>query len=46
MGDGWYKGRFGLNNKTEIFGDEYKLKAHILIEFEDGEIQEISTDET
>ena len=45
MGDGWYKGRFGFF-KSEIFGNEYKLNAHILIEFEDGEIQEILTDET
>ena len=46
MGDGWYKGRFGLSSKGQIFGDEYKLNAHILIEFEDGTIQEILTDET
>ena len=45
MGDGWYKGRFGFF-KGDIFGSEYKLCAHILIEYEDGEIQEILTDDT
>ena len=50
MGDGWYKGRFGLTNangkNSEIFGDEYKLCAHIMIEFDDGDIQNILTDDT
>ena len=44
MGDGWYKGRFGLKSKEKIFGDEYKLCAHILIEFIDNEILNILTD--
>ena len=50
MGDGWYKGRFGTareNNKNdEIFGDEYKLCAHILIEYENGQTQNILTNTT
>ena len=50
MGDGWYKGRFGLPRygikNDEIFGDEYKLYAQIMVEFEDGEIKNILTDET
>ena len=50
MGDGWYKGRFGNaradGKQDEIFGDEYKLCAHILIEFDDGNVQNILTDET
>ena len=35
MGDGWYKGRFGLNriNKKNLFGEEYKLCLHIIIEY-------------
>ena len=45
MGDGWYKGRFGFSI-SEIFGDEYKLNAYIIIEYGDGQIQEILTDET
>ena len=50
MGDGWYKGRFGLNKPIDkgdkIFGDEYKLCAHILIEYIDGEIVNILTDKS
>ena len=50
MGDGWYKGRFGMNKPIDkgdkIFGDEYKLCAHILIEFNDGEILNILTDKS
>ena len=49
MGDGWYKGRFGIKHKGKedtIFGDEYKLCAQIIIEFNDGKIQEISTGES
>ena len=44
MGDGWYKGRFGIKSKEKIFGDEYKLCAHILIEFTDNEVLNILTD--
>ena len=50
MGDGWYKGRFGVTRgdgkNDEIFGDEYKLCLHLLIEFDDGSTQDILTDET
>ena len=48
MGDGWYKGRFGINKdkKNNIFGNEYKLCLHILIEYMDKTILNIITDET
>ncbi len=50
MGDGWYKGRFGMKKFNEkedkIFGDEYKLCAHILIEFNDEECLNILTDKS
>ncbi len=50
MGDGWYKGRYGNprsdGKQNEIWGTEYKLCAKIIIEFSDGDIQEISTDDT
>ena len=50
MGDGWYKGRYGITRpdgkNNEIFGNEYKLCGHILIEYEDGEILNILTDQT
>jgi len=49
MGDGWYKGRYGISHgypskNDEIWGSEYKLCAKIIIEFNDGTKQEISTD--
>ena len=50
MGDGWYKGRFGITTadgkNQEIFGSEYKLCAHIIVEFQDGKTQEIKTDDS
>ena len=49
MGNGWYKGRFGIhnhNNQTNIFGDEYKLCLHIYIEYENGKIVNILSDES
>ena len=47
MGDGWYKGRFGLHKDLEqlnIFGNEYKLCLHIIIEFKDGKFLNIQSD--
>ena len=48
MGDGWYKGRFGMNREKEynIFGDEYKLCLHILIEYINGKVINIVSDES
>ena len=46
MGEGWYKGKFGLNNGKNIFGDEYKLCLHILIEYKDKTVLNILSDES
>ena len=46
MGNGWYKGRFGLLRVENLFGEEYKLCLHILIEYMDGEIINIFSDES
>ena len=50
MGDGWYKGRLGIDKPIDkmdkVFGDEYKLCSHILIEFNDGQILNILTDDS
>ena len=46
MGDGWYKGRIGLENRSPVFGDEYKLCLNILIEFKDKTILNILSDES
>ena len=47
MGDGWYKGRIGLHkerDQTNLFGSEYKLCLHIIIEYNDGIITNILSD--
>ena len=50
MGDGWYKSRYGIANdygkQDEIWGNEYKLCAKIIIVYNNGEIKEFSTDDT
>ena len=48
MGDGWYKGRFGMNKEKEynIFGEEYKLCLNIIIEYKDKTILNIISDES
>lgn len=46
LGNGWFKGKFGLNNQGNNFGDEFKLIAELRLVYEDGEVQVIGTDET
>ena len=48
MGDGWYKGRFGINYSQQYntFGDEYKLCLNIYIEYENRQILNILSDES
>lgn len=50
MGDGWYKGRIGIDKPVDagdkVFGDEYKLCAVILLQWEDGKVEIIDTDES
>ena len=46
MGDGWYKGRFGMLGQQNIFGHEYKLCLHIVIEFKNKTIINIISDES
>lgn len=45
LGDGWYKGRFGLKHKTDIYGSEYACACKLVIWTEDG-IQVIKSDES
>ena len=44
MGDGWYKGKFSLG--SNLFGHEYKLCLHIIIEFKDNTNMNIISDES
>ena len=43
-GNGWYKGKFSLGNN--IFGDEYKLCLHLIIEYTDKTFENIISDES
>ena len=45
LGNGWYKGRFAMNQK-EIYGDRFALTAELHIRYADGSEQVILTDET
>ena len=49
MGDGWYKGRIGLKSppyQNNLFGSEYKLCLNMIIEFQNGNVLNILSDET
>lgn len=44
LGNGWYKGRFGLDSEENIFGDRFALLAELIISYADGSIEKIVTD--
>lgn len=47
LGNGWYKGRFGLGGgPTENFGSRFQMIADIYLCYEDGTTQVIGTDES
>ena len=49
MGDGWYKGRIGLQRdakQDDLWGNQYKLCAHIIIKLNNGNEIHYETDET
>lgn len=46
LGDGWYKGNFGLNKHYENYGDRLAAIAEIHILYEDGTKEIIGTDES
>ena len=45
LGDGWYKGRFGLRHKSNIYGSEYVCACKIVIWDENGS-HTITSDES
>ena len=47
LGNGWYKGRFGFDNRSgkALYDDQWKLIAELHIEYEDGRQELITTDE-
>lgn len=48
LGNGWYKGRFGFDNDSETgyYGNEWKLKAELRIEYEGGQTEVVGTNES
>ena len=44
LGNGWYKGRFGLMSFTNTWGSDYLLTAELGIEMADGSKETVSTD--
>lgn len=46
LGNGWYKGKFGLAGRKENFGSRFQMIAEIRIVLEDDTIQIIPSDES
>ena len=46
LGDGWYKGRFGLQGNKNIFGNQFTLIAELIINYCDGTQEKIVTNKT
>ena len=49
MGDGWYKGRIGLQKngkQDDLWGNQYKLCAHIILKLKNGKEIHYETDES
>ena len=49
LGNGWYKGRFGLEAETRpdhLYGDHFLLIGELVIEYADGRVETIATDES
>ena len=44
LGNGWYKGRYGLHRKNFRYGNEFACICEIFITFEDGTQQRVVTD--
>lgn len=45
-GNGWYKGRFGLQGKENIYGDHMSVIAELYLYYNDGTCEIIQTDDT
>jgi alpha-L-rhamnosidase len=44
LGNGWYKGYYGLDGRNNNFGDRFAAIAEIHLEYEDGSVEVIGTD--
>lgn len=46
LGNGWYKGRYGLSGRESNYGDSFLLTAEIHLSYPDGREEIITTDQT
>ena len=46
LGNGWYKGRFGLGGGKGLYGDRFKVIAEIHVDYADGTHAVTATDKT
>ncbi len=46
LGNGWYKGDYGLTDKKDIYGDKFVLLADLYLTYEDGTTEILGTDTT
>jgi alpha-L-rhamnosidase len=46
LSDGWYRGQVGLLRDTDQWGDRTAVRALLSLEFADGTVRQIPTDET
>lgn len=44
LGNGWYKGRLGYTGMKQVFGNQFQMIAELIVEYEDGQKEVISTD--
>ncbi len=45
VANGWYSGKLGYGNKTDVFGNEKRLFAELTLTYADGGAEKIVTDE-
>ena len=46
LGDGWYRGYLAWNDRRNVYGDRLALLCQLRIEYADGRVETIGTDET
>ena len=47
LGNGWYKGRFGFQNKKGgVYGDTFALLCELVIQYTDGSSETVGSDES
>ncbi len=46
LADGWFSGYSGLNKQRDRYGEETRLRAQLVVEYEDGRTDVFGTDES